>query len=69
VNRSFSNKSFRKEMLFLAKKSSKKKVLDMYARAIKHEQKKMQKQIAKRKPSEVVSSESKSDSDVSLHII
>jgi hypothetical protein len=30
ANRSFSNKSFRKEVTFLAKKSSKKKVLDMY---------------------------------------
>jgi hypothetical protein len=70
VNRSFSNKSFRKEVNFLAKKSSKKKVLDMYATASsKREQKKIQKQIAKRKPREVASSDSKSDSDVSLHII
>jgi hypothetical protein len=55
----------------LAKKASKKKVLDMYATAIKREQKKMQKQIAKRKPREVASSESESDSDsnISLHNI
>jgi hypothetical protein len=39
----------------------------MYATAIKREQKKMQKQIAKRKPREVASSDSKSN--VSLHII
>jgi hypothetical protein len=69
ANRSFSNKSFHKEVNFLTKKSSKKKVLDMYATAIKREQKKMQKQIAKRKPREVASSDSKSDSDVSLHNI
>jgi hypothetical protein len=37
--------------------------------AIKHEQKKMHKQIAKRKPREVASSDSESDSDVSLHNI
>jgi hypothetical protein len=49
VNRSFSNKSFRKEVNSLAKKSSKKKVLDMYVTAIKREQNKMQKQSAKRK--------------------
>jgi hypothetical protein len=69
VNHSFSNKSFRKEVHFLAKKSSKKKVLDMYVMAIKREQKKMQKQIAKRKPREVACSETGSDSNVSLHHI
>jgi hypothetical protein len=69
ANHSFSNKSFRKEVNFLAKKSSKKKVLDMYATAIKCEQKKMQKQIAKRKAREVANSNSESDSDVSLHNI
>jgi hypothetical protein len=41
----------------------------MYAMAIKREQKKMQKQIAKRKPREVASSDSKSDSDISLHCL
>jgi hypothetical protein len=66
---SFSNKSFRKEVNFLAKKSSMKKVLDMYVTAIKRGQKKMQKQIAKRKPREVASSDSESDSNVSLHNI
>jgi hypothetical protein len=65
-NRTFSNKSFRKEVNFLAKKSSKKKVLDMYATAIKREQKKMQKQVAKRKPREVASSDSDSDDDISI---
>jgi hypothetical protein len=39
ANRSFSNKSFSKEVNFLAKKSSKKKVLDMYATAIKRKKK------------------------------
>jgi hypothetical protein len=69
ANHSFSNKSFRKEVNFLAKKSSKKKVLDMYATAIKREQKKMQKQIAKHKPREVASSDSESSSEVSMHNI
>jgi hypothetical protein len=41
----------------------------MYATAIKYEQKKMQKQSAKRKPREVASSDSESNSNVSLHII
>jgi hypothetical protein len=54
-------------MHFLAKKSSKKKVLDMYATAIKRKQKKMQKHVSERKPRELASSES--DSDFSLHII
>jgi hypothetical protein len=36
-NRSFSNKSFRKELHILSKKSSKKEVLDMYASAIQKE--------------------------------
>jgi hypothetical protein len=49
---------------FLAKKSSKKKVLDMDATAIKRKQQKMQKQIAKRKPREVASSDS--DDAISL---
>jgi hypothetical protein len=73
ANRSFSNKSFRKEANVLAKKSCKKKALDMYTTAIKREQKKMQEQIAKRKPREVASSDSEcnseSDSDLSLHHI
>jgi hypothetical protein len=51
-------------VIFLAKKSSKKKVLDMYATAIKREQQKLQKQIAKRKPREVASSDS--DNAISL---
>jgi hypothetical protein len=37
--------------------------LDIYATAIKREQKKMQKQIAKGKPHEVASSDSESESD------
>jgi hypothetical protein len=41
----------------------------MFATAIKREQKKMQKQIAKRKPREVASSNSESNSNVSLHNI
>jgi len=36
-NRSFSNKSFRKELHLLSKKSSKKEVLDLYAGAIQKE--------------------------------
>jgi hypothetical protein len=69
VNRSFSNKSVCKKVICFPKKSSKKKVLDMYATAIKRNQKKMQKQIAKRKPREVASSNSKSNSNVSMHNI
>jgi hypothetical protein len=69
ANHSFLNKSFRKEVNFLAKKSSKKKVLDMYATAIKREQTKMQKQIARRKPRGVAGIDSESDSNVSLHNI
>jgi hypothetical protein len=41
----------------------------MYVTAIKREQKKMQKLVAKRKPREVASSDSESDSNISLHII
>jgi flagellar biosynthesis GTPase FlhF len=66
-NRTFSNKSFRKEVIFLAKKSSKKKVLDMSATAIKREKQKLQKQIAKRKPRKVASSDSDSDDEISLN--
>jgi hypothetical protein len=67
ANRSFSKKFFREEVNVLAK--NKKKVLDMYVTAIKREQKKMQKQVAKHKSCEVASSDSESDSDVCLHII
>jgi hypothetical protein len=41
----------------------------MYANAIKHKQHKLKKHIAKRKPREIVSSDSKSDSNVSVNII
>jgi hypothetical protein len=57
----FSNKSFRKEVNCLAKKSSKKIVLDMYATASKREKQKLQKQIAKCKPREVARSDSNDD--------
>ena len=64
-NRSFSNKNFRKELHMLSKKSSKKKVLDMYESVIKKEQSKLAKRKAKRKQSEPAS-DSDSDTAVSL---
>jgi hypothetical protein len=38
VGRSFSNRNFREELNVMAKRSSKKEVLDLYASAIAHEQ-------------------------------
>ena len=68
TKRSFSNKSFRKELNMLAKKSSKKKVLDLYATAVKREQAKLAKKSSKRKKREE-SSDSDSDSDMSANLI
>lgn len=64
----FSNKAFRKEINMLSKKSSKKKVLDLYASVIQREQKKLATHAAKRKN---VESDSDDDSDdsASVHII
>jgi hypothetical protein len=65
--RSFSNKSFRKEINFLAKKSSKAKVLDLYATAVKREQAKLAKQKKDKKCK--ADSDSDSDSEASVNII
>jgi hypothetical protein len=61
-NRKFSNKSFRKEINLLAKLSSKKKVLDMYATVVKREQAKLLKRSSKRK-TRAKTSATASDSD------
>ncbi len=68
-NHSFSNKTFRKEVNLLSKKTSKKKVLDMYASAVQREQKKLLKKSAKRKPREEISESSDEDSDMSVQMI
>ena len=68
-NRKFTNKGFRQEVNFLAKKSSRKKVLDLYSTAVKREQAKLNKKQKKRKVREA---ESDSDSDgsvESVHIV
>ena len=64
--RSFSNKSFRKEINFLAKKSSKAKVLDLYATAVKREQAKLAKKSAKKRKA---AEDSESDSEASANLI
>ena len=58
----FSNRSFRKELNLLAKQSSKKKVLDLYASAIKREQAKLAKKSAKKRE-RAADEDSGSDSD------
>jgi hypothetical protein len=63
-NRSFSNKSFRKELHMLSKKSSKKEVLDMYASAIQKERVKLA-NIKKKRRSRAQASAQSSDSDSS----
>jgi hypothetical protein len=74
VGRSFSNSNFQKELNAMAKKSSKKEALDLYASAIAHEQTKYDK-AHKKKASEKRkvllsdSEEDSSDSDESFHLI
>jgi hypothetical protein len=74
VGRSFSNRNFRKELNAMAKKSSKKEVLDLYASAIAREQTKFDK-ASKKKASvkcKVLLSESEEDSSDSneyFHLI
>ena len=67
TKRSFSNKAFRKEINLLAKKSSKEKVLDLYATAIERERanKLDKKKSSKRKARD----DSDSDSDISVNVI
>lgn len=67
-NRSFSTKTFRKEVNLLARQSSKVKVLDMYETAIKNERSKLAKKGKKRKSSKTISSDD-SDSDRSINVL
>ena len=66
--RSFSNKTFRKEVNLLARSSSKRKVLESYATAIQREQNKLAKKANKRKKS-AQNSEGESDDDMSVEVI
>ena len=59
----FSNRSFHKELNLLAKKSSKKKVLDLYATAVKCEQAKLAKKIAKKREREADDKDTDLDSE------
>ena len=65
--RTFSNKHLRNEINLLAKQSSKKKVLDMYASVIKREQSKLGKKSAKRKKAD--QPESDSEDKMSVNVI
>jgi hypothetical protein len=67
-SKTFSNKNFRKEINLMAKSSSKKKVLDLYASAIKREQGKLTKKKAKKSEREP-DIDSESDSDNSVHVV
>ena len=67
-NRTFSNKVFRKEINLLARKSSKKKVLDLYATAIKKEKAKLAAKEKKMK-AVIMESDEESDSDASICVI
>jgi hypothetical protein len=58
----FSNKEFRRELNMMAKKSSKKQVLDLYASAIKHEKAKLLKKQASKRTREP-EDEEESDSE------
>jgi hypothetical protein len=74
VGRSFSNCNFRKELNAMAKRSSKKEVLDLYASEIAREQTKYdmahkKKVSVKRKVLLSESKEDTSDSDESFHLI
>jgi hypothetical protein len=74
VGCSFSNHNFRKELNLMAKRSSKKEVLDLYASAIAREQTKYgkankKKASVKRKVLLSESEEDSSDSDESFHLI
>jgi hypothetical protein len=74
VGRSFSNRNFWKELNAMAKHSSKKEALDLYASAISREQTKYdkaqkKKASAKRKVLLSNSEKNNSDSDESFHLI
>lgn len=65
--RTFSNKNLRKEINLLSKKSSKRKVLDMYASVIKREQSKLDKKSNKRK--KAIQPDSDSEDEMSVNVI
>ena len=69
----FTARKFRKEINLLARKSSKKKVLELYACAVKREQQKLANKKKRGKSSKCKADESSSDSDsdsnVSIHMI
>ena len=65
--RTFSNKNLRKEINLLSKKSSKRKVLDMYASVIKREQSKLDKKSTKRK--KATQPDSDSEDEMSVNVI
>ena len=65
--RTFSNKNLRKEINLLSKKSSKRKVLDMYASVIKREQSKLDKKSNKRK--KAIQPDSDSEDKMSVNVI
>ena len=66
--RSFSNKSFRKEVNLLARSSSKKNVLESFATAVQREQARLAKKGNKRKKT-AQNSEGESDDDMSVELI
>jgi hypothetical protein len=67
--RSFSNQNLRKEINLLAKTSSKKKILEMYASVIKREQAKLNGSKKPEKRRKIVSPESESDDEMSVQVI
>jgi hypothetical protein len=71
--KSFSNQNFRKEVNYLAKSSSKKKVLDLYASAIAREQKKLKrlslKRLEKKTLNEVSESASSDSETMSVELL
>jgi hypothetical protein len=66
-NRSFSNKSFRKELHMLSKNSSETKVLDLYECAITKARGRIAKKSKKRRERAHASNEDSSDTDMSLN--
>ena len=67
--RSFSNQNLRKEINLLAKTSSKKKILEMYASVIKREQAKLDGSKKPEKRRKIVAPESESDDEMSVQFI
>ena len=66
--REFSNRAVHKEINFLARNSSKEKVLDLYSSVIECERAKISKKAKKRKTKPATETE-ESDSDLSVHIV